>query len=66
MDRFGCNVRGAMPTPLGRQAGQGMVEYALILVMVAIVVIVMLIAEGGTTVNLFSDITNSLHTDAHI
>lgn len=48
------------------QAGQGMVEYSLILVLVAIVVIVILITEGGTTVNLFSDITNSLHTDAHI
>jgi Flp pilus assembly pilin Flp len=39
-----------------RQAGQGMVEYALILVLVAVIVIVALIATGGQIINLYSDI----------
>ena len=48
------------------QAGQGMVEYALILVMVSVVVIVILITQGGTMLNMFSNISTSLHTDAHM
>ena len=48
------------------QLGQGMVEYALILVMVSVVVIVILITQGGTMVNMFSNISTSLHTDAHM
>ncbi|HEY8643659.1 MAG TPA: Flp family type IVb pilin [Candidatus Dormibacteraeota bacterium] len=39
------------------QSGQGMVEYALILVMVSVVVIVVLITTGGQIKNMFSDIT---------
>ena len=38
------------------QKGQGMVEYALILVMVSIVVIVVLMTTGGQIKNMFSDI----------
>lgn len=38
------------------QAGQGMVEYALILALVAMIVIVALIATGGQIMNLYSDI----------
>jgi len=48
------------------QRGQGMVEYALILVMVSVVVIVILITQGGTMVNMFSNISATLHTDAHM
>jgi pilus assembly protein Flp/PilA len=39
-----------------RQSGQGMVEYALILALVALIVIVALIATGGQIINLYSDI----------
>lgn len=48
------------------QLGQGMVEYALILVMVSVVVIVILITQGATMVNMFSNIATTLHTDAHM
>ena len=43
-------------------SGQGLVEYALILVLVAVVVIVVLIATGAQSLNLYSDITNTLRT----
>jgi Flp pilus assembly pilin Flp len=39
-----------------RQKGQGMVEFALILALVALIVIVALIATGGQVINLYSDI----------
>jgi pilus assembly protein Flp/PilA len=42
------------------EAGQGLVEYALILVLVAVVVIVVLIATGGQSKNLYSDITATM------
>lgn len=40
--------------------GQGLVEYALILVLVAVVVIVILAILGPTIGNIFSSIINSL------
>ena len=43
-------------TRLEREEGQGMVEYALILVLVSIVVILILTLLGGTIGNVFSDI----------
>jgi pilus assembly protein Flp/PilA len=46
------------------QAGQGMVEYALILVLVAVIVIVVLISTGQAFKNLYSDITTSLNQQA--
>ena len=49
---------------LSRQEGQGMVEYAFILVLIALVVIVMLMTTGGQVRNLFSDITYTLHNQA--
>ena len=42
------------------QTGQGMVEYALILALVALIVIVALIATGGQLMNLYSNITRTL------
>ncbi|MGH7765226.1 MAG: Flp family type IVb pilin [Candidatus Dormibacteraceae bacterium] len=39
------------------QSGQGMVEFALILALVALIVIVALIATGAQVQNLYSDIT---------
>jgi pilus assembly protein Flp/PilA len=43
-----------------REEGQGLVEYALILVLVAIVVIVILAILGPTIGNIFSNIVNTL------
>jgi pilus assembly protein Flp/PilA len=45
---------------LQREEGQGMVEYALILVLVSIVVILILTLLGGTIQNVFSDIVSGL------
>jgi len=43
-----------------REEGQGLVEYALILVLVAIVVIVILAVLGPAIGNIFSEIVNSV------
>jgi pilus assembly protein Flp/PilA len=42
------------------EKGQGMVEYALILVLIAIVVIVILTVVGKQVNNVFSNISNGL------
>jgi pilus assembly protein Flp/PilA len=44
----------------GDEGGQGMVEYALILVLIAIVVIVILQVVGKQVNNVFSNISNGL------
>ena len=46
------------------EVGQGIVEYAFILVLIALVVVVMLISTGGQVLNLFSDITHTLNNEA--
>jgi pilus assembly protein Flp/PilA len=43
-----------------RQEGQGMVEYALILVLVSIVVIVVLLTMGKQIENVFSNVVVAL------
>jgi pilus assembly protein Flp/PilA len=43
------------------QKGQGMVEYALILVLVSIVVIVILLTMGGQIANVFSNVVAALN-----
>ena len=43
-----------------KEKGQGLVEYALILVLIAIVVIVVLTALGGEVSNVFSEIVSGL------
>ena len=43
-----------------RQEGQGMVEYALILVLVSVVVIVVLLTMGGQIRDIFSNVTRAL------
>lgn len=53
---FACNAQGTK----GSQRGQGLVEYALILVLVAIVVIVVLMVLGPVLGNTFSTINTSL------
>ena len=45
---------------LPREEGQGLVEYALILVLVAIVVIAVLILVGPAVGNVFSTIVNAI------
>jgi pilus assembly protein Flp/PilA len=45
---------------LRRQTGQGMVEYALILVLVSIVVIVILLTMGNQINNVFSNVVAAL------
>lgn len=47
---------------LSREDGQGLVEYALILVLVAIIVIAVLILLGPQIGNVFSRIINALGT----
>ena len=46
---------------LPREEGQGLVEYALILVLVAIAVIILLTLLGDTINNVFSDIASALN-----
>jgi len=43
-----------------KEKGQGLVEYALILVLIAIVVIIALTALGGSVGNIFNEITTNL------
>jgi pilus assembly protein Flp/PilA len=43
-----------------KEKGQGLVEYALILVLVAVVVIVILAILGPAIADIFSDIVNSI------
>ncbi len=43
-----------------KEKGQGLVEYALILVLVAIVVIAILTILGPTIGNVFSNVVNAL------
>lgn len=45
---------------LPREEGQGLVEYALILVLVAVVVIVILALLGPTIGNVFSNVINQI------
>ena len=46
------------------EAGQGIVEYAFILVLIALVLLVMVVSTGGQVLNLFSDITYTLNNEA--
>jgi pilus assembly protein Flp/PilA len=43
-----------------RETGQGMVEYALILVLIAVVVIVTLSTVGKSVTNAFSNVSHGL------
>ena len=58
--QLALNVRTKLATALSRQEGQGMVEYALILALVALIIIVALIATGGQVINLYSDIVQTM------
>jgi pilus assembly protein Flp/PilA len=43
------------------EQGQGLVEYAIILALVAVVVVVILVVLGPQVANLFSRVTNGLN-----
>lgn len=47
-----------------RQRGQEMVEYAFILVLIALVVIAMLVTTGGQVLAMYSDITSTFNNQA--
>jgi pilus assembly protein Flp/PilA len=51
---------GVSSRPSRGQRGQGMVEYALILVLVSIVVIVILLTMGNQIQNVFSNVVAAL------
>ena len=52
--------KGGAPMYLPREEGQGLVEYALILVLVAVVVIAILTLLGPQIANIFSKVTSGL------
>ena len=53
-------LRFRMLGSIRMQSGQGMVEYALILVLIAVVIIVVLGVVGRQTKNVFSNVSNGL------
>jgi pilus assembly protein Flp/PilA len=53
-------VKGRGPVYLPHEEGQGLLEYALILVFVAIVVILIVAVLGPQTANMYSQITNGV------
>jgi pilus assembly protein Flp/PilA len=59
-DRLRVIRRG--PVLLSDDRGQGMVEYALILVLIAVVVIVILTVVGNQVNNVFSNVSSGLGT----
>lgn len=57
-------TRPSLRSMLRGQSGQGMVEYAFILILIALVVLVMLITTGKQVKNMYSDITTQLNNPA--
>ena len=53
-------IRGLVEQTRTREEGQGMVEYALILMLIAIVVVVVLSTLGHAVNNVFSNVSNGL------
>ena len=53
-------ARAAIESTRSGQRGQGMVEYALILVLIAVVVIVILHTVGQQVSNVFSNVSSGL------
>jgi pilus assembly protein Flp/PilA len=52
--------RGRNRVDRGAERGQGMVEYALVLVLIAVVVIVIIGVVGAQVNNVFSNISNGM------
>jgi pilus assembly protein Flp/PilA len=57
---FFLHVQNSLRTALRDEEGQGMTEYGLILVLIAVVVILMLGVLGGKVTNQYSNIANGL------
>jgi Flp pilus assembly pilin Flp len=49
-----------LTSALLRQRGQGMVEYALILALISLVVLLVLFATGAQLINVYSNITATM------
>ncbi len=58
--RFAYLIARLRTRLLDHQRGQGMVEYALILVLIAVVVVVVLSVVGRQVNNVFSNVSNGL------
>ncbi len=52
--------RGVLKRPRSEQSAQGLVEFALILALVALVVIIALLLTGAQVMNLYSNITATM------
>ena len=52
----------AARAPRSSESGQGLVEFALILIMVSVVAIVILISMGAQINNMFSNVVTGLNT----
>ena len=64
MQQTYLRMREAVVSRLHRDdEGQGMVEYALILALIAVTVIVILTVVGKRVNNTFSNVSNGLHTN---
>lgn len=61
LDVWVASSRGiAALEELGREDGQTLAEYALILALIAVIAVLALIFLGGTITNLFSSVGNSV------
>lgn len=49
-----------MSGPPRREEGQGLVEYAFILILVAMIVLVVLVLFGGAVGNMFSNVVSGI------
>jgi pilus assembly protein Flp/PilA len=57
-----ARIRQQLSQRHGDEEGQGMVEYALILVLIAVVVIIILTVVGQQVNNVFSNVSSGLGT----
>jgi Flp pilus assembly pilin Flp len=65
MASFRLRFLGWLPDPGDSESGQGMVEYAFILILIAMVVIVTLIIVGNQTKNLWTNIGSTITQALH-
>ncbi len=55
-------VRGHLLMALANRSGQTLVEYALLLILIAVVVVMLLKGLGSTTNNMYSRVNSALPT----
>ncbi len=55
-------IRGHLLMALANRSGQTLVEYALLLILIAVVVVMLLKGLGSTTNNMYSRVNSSLPT----